>query len=176
MGNGQRGPRKFLRCSPSLGDRTGVPWLKAGLELTPRWGCSETGNPLCWGPRSWHWRLPMGGSRARAGSNDVLEYSDGERGRKRIVQGGKVRRGKAYLYCHLGDGQRCPWGRVPSQFPGNRRAARGRNLCGGCLLGRGFLPGGDKLSGLRRSLAAAPDRGAADTICLRFPINHRWER
>ncbi len=167
---------KNLCWSSGPVDHTDVPRLETGLESAPRWGCNEVGNLVCYGPHSWHRRPPIEGSRAGAGSNNKLNTSEGERGRYRVVQDGQARVGWSYLYCHLGDGQCCPWGRVPDQFPGNMRAARRRSRSGASFLGRGYIHGGDMLSGLCGSLAAAPIRGAAATICLRFPVNHRWER
>jgi hypothetical protein len=76
-----RGMWKYPCWSSSPVGHTDVPRLRAGHESVPRWGSSETRNPVCWGPHSWHWRPPMGGSRAGAGSNDELNSSEEGRGR-----------------------------------------------------------------------------------------------
>ncbi len=50
------------------------PRVSGGQRLTVeprfalRWGRSETGSPVCWGPCSWHRLPPMGGNLARMGS------------------------------------------------------------------------------------------------------------
>jgi len=80
-GSEKQGLWKYLCWSSGPVDHKDVPWMETGLESAPRWGCNEVGNPICCGPHSWHKRLPMGGSRAGAGSNDKLNSSEGERGR-----------------------------------------------------------------------------------------------
>ncbi len=50
--NDRRGECFYPLGFLDLLERLDLPQLISGLELAPFWGCRETGNPICWGPRS----------------------------------------------------------------------------------------------------------------------------
>jgi len=49
---------------------------------------SETGNPVCWGPRSEHKHPPLGGCRDGVGSGDELGLAQEVKGRCVLIRGG----------------------------------------------------------------------------------------
>ncbi len=63
--------------SVELRAEAGTHRRRFGEVFAPRWGRSESGILVCWGPRSVHRLLPMGGCRIKVGSG----------GRERLPRG-----------------------------------------------------------------------------------------